>query len=89
MASLFIKDNETAELATELAARLGTTKTEVVRDLLRRRKAELIDRPKPDFVAWLEDYHRTHPLPLPTGLSADKAFYDGLSGEEDVHDPFR
>ena len=39
MASLYIKDNETAELATELATRLGVTKTEVVRDLLRRQKA--------------------------------------------------
>lgn len=90
MASLFIKDSETAALATELATRLGTTKTEIVRDLLRRRKAELVQaEPKPDFVDWLAQYRRDHPLPAPTGLKADKAFFDWLSGEEDVHDPFR
>jgi antitoxin VapB len=90
MASLYIKDSETAALAAELAARLGTTKTDVVRDLLRRRKAELGDAPpKQDFVQWLEQYHRDHPLPEPTGLKADKASFDWLSGEEDVDDPFR
>jgi antitoxin VapB len=90
MASLFIKDSETAALATELAARLGKTKTEVVRDLLRRSKAELGEaEPKPDFVEWLARYRRDHPLPKPTGKKADKAFFDSLSGEEDVVDPFR
>jgi antitoxin VapB len=90
MASLFIKDSETAALANELAARLGTTKTEIVRDLLRRRKAELAQtEPRPDFVEWLVQYRRDHPLPPPTGQKADKAFYDWLSGEEDVVDPFR
>ncbi|MEG3151140.1 type II toxin-antitoxin system VapB family antitoxin [Sphingomonas sp. ZT3P38] len=90
MASLFIKDSETAALATELAARLGTTKTEIVRDLLRRRKAELGEaQPRPDFVEWLAQYRRDHPMPKPTRLKADKAFHDWLSGEEDVVDPFR
>lgn len=90
MASLFIKDSETAALATELAAKLGKTKTEVVRDLLRERKAELAAKePRQDFVAWVAEYRRKHPLPAPTGLKADKAFYDWLSGEEDVDDPFR
>lgn len=90
MASLFIKDSETAALAAELATRLGTTKTEVVRDLLRRRKAELGEaEPKPDFVEWLAKYRRDHPMPKPTGKRVDKAFYDWLSGEEDVVDPFR
>jgi antitoxin VapB len=83
MASLFIKDSETAALAAEIAARLGTTKTELVRDLLRRKKAELGDvAPKPDFVEWIKQYRRDHPLPPPTGLKADKAFFDALWGEE-------
>ena len=82
MASLFIKDSETAALATELAAKLGTTKTELVRDLLRQRKAQLKSpEPKRDFVAWVEEYRRKHPLPPPTGLKADKAFFDELWGE--------
>lgn len=90
MASLFIKDSETAALATELAAKLGKTRTEVVRDLLRERKAALIaQEPRPDFVTWVSEYRRKHPLPPPTGLKADKAFFDWLSGEEDVDDPFR
>jgi antitoxin VapB len=90
MASLFIKDSETAALAAELAAKLGKTKTEVVRDLLRKRKAELAAaEPKRDFVQWIEEYRRKNPLPPPTGLKADKAFFDWLSGEEDVDDPFR
>ncbi|MEG3087038.1 type II toxin-antitoxin system VapB family antitoxin [Sphingomonas sp. PB4P5] len=83
MASLFIKDSETAALATEIATRLGTTKTEVVRDLLRRKKAELGDEePKQDFLEWMRQYRRDHPLPPPTGLKADKAFFDEMWGEE-------
>ncbi|CAN5619960.1 hypothetical protein BH10PSE14_BH10PSE14_33200 [soil metagenome] len=90
MASLFIKDSETAALATELAAKLGKTKTEVVRDLLRKRKAELTElEPKEDIIAKLDAWRAANPLPPPTGLKADKAFFDWLSGEEDVHDPFR
>lgn len=90
MASLFIKDSETAALATELAAKLGKTKTEVVRDLLRKRKAELT-KPEStrDIIAKLDAWRAANPLPPPTGLKADKAFFDWLSGEEDVHDPFR
>ena len=84
MASLYIKDNETAELATELAARLGVTKTEVVRDLLRRRKAELGDAtPVLSMRERLEAWRKAHPLGEPTGLVADKAFYDSLNDEED------
>lgn len=84
MASLFIKDGETAALASELAIRLGTTKTEVVRDALQRRKAELSREPEPkqDWLAWMRQYRTEHPLPPPTGLKADKAFFDELWGEE-------
>jgi antitoxin VapB len=39
MASLYIKDEETAALAAELALRLNTTKTDVVRSALREKKA--------------------------------------------------
>ena len=84
MASLYIKDNETAELATELAVRLGVTKTEVVRDLLRKRKAELVPE---DRVSSLRErlraWREAHPLGEPTGLEADKAFYDSLNDEDD------
>jgi len=90
MASLFIKDSETAALAAELAAKLGKTKTEVVRDLLRARKAELTTpQSTSDIIAKLDAWRAANPLPPATGLKADKAFFDWLSGEEDVHDPFR
>lgn len=85
MASLYIKDSETAALAAELAAQLGTTKTEVVRDALRRRKAEVAaqaDIPKQDWLKWMKQYRAAHPLPPPTGLKADKAFFDELWGED-------
>jgi len=82
MASLYIKDHETAALANELAARLHTTKTEAVRDTLRRRIAELPPiEPKPDFVAWMKAHRAANPLPLATGLKADKAFFDTMWGE--------
>ncbi|WP_375397928.1 type II toxin-antitoxin system VapB family antitoxin [uncultured Sphingomonas sp.] len=89
MASLYIKDSETAALASEIAGKLGKTKTEIVRELLRAKKAELeVLEPKANLVEWMEEYHRTHPRLEPTGLKADKAFFDWLSGEEDVDDPF-
>lgn len=88
MASLFIKSNEAAELAAELAAQLKTSKTAVVVDALRRRKAELGggSKVRPPLGEWLTKYRKKHPLPPPTGLKADKTFYDWLSGEEDVPD---
>jgi antitoxin VapB len=84
MASLYIKDSETAELATELAARLGVTKTEVVRDLLRRHKAELASTtPELSMRERLRAWREAHSLGESTGLEADKAFYDSLNDEED------
>ena len=83
MASLYIKDSETAALAAELAARLGTTKTEVVRESLMRRKAELVaSEPKEDWLVWMRRHRAEHPLPPPTGKLADKAFFDELWGED-------
>lgn len=82
MASLFIKDNKTASLAERVAKRLGTTKTEAVRRGLEAIEAEM-DRSEPRETARqkLERFWREHPLPPPTGLKADKAFYDELSGD--------
>lgn len=31
--------------------------------------------------AWLQRFWREHPMPLPSGLEADKAFYDSLNDE--------
>lgn len=85
MASLYIKDSETAALAERLARQLGTTKTEAVRSALRRMEAELEPRAGPgSTVQWLKEFRRKHPLPPPTGAKADKTFYDWLSDEEDM-----
>lgn len=82
MASLYIKDPDTAALASEVAAALGTTKTEAVRDSLLRRKAELEAKGRAqDVLRKLDAHRRAHPLPPPTGLPADKAFFDELWGE--------
>nr|WP_315379955.1 type II toxin-antitoxin system VapB family antitoxin [uncultured Sphingomonas sp.] len=82
MASLYIKDPDTAALAAEVAAALGTTKTEAVRDSLLRRKAELEAKGRAQHVLRKLDAHRrAHPLPPPTGQPADKAFFDELWGE--------
>lgn len=76
---LFIKDDATAVLVAELAAKRGITKQEAVRQAV---QAELdrIARAIPlreRIAAW----RREHPLPPPTGQLADKAFFDELSGE--------
>jgi antitoxin VapB len=75
---LNIRDKDTNRLAQELAARMRSTKTAAVKHALRA-ELERIDqsiplrlrvRPLQDRVmAW-----------APTGLEADKAFYDELSG---------
>lgn len=82
MGSLFIKDEQTAALAERVARRLGTSKTAAVRQALRAVEQNL-DRAErhPDAPQWLKQFWRTHPLPPPTGLLADKAFYDELSGD--------
>jgi len=81
MASLYIKDSETAALATELATELGTTKTELVRDCLLQRKAEIAAKKSQNWLDWMAKHRAENPLPAPTGLKADKAFFDEMWGE--------
>lgn len=82
MASLYIKDSDTADLVTRVAKRSGMTKTALVRELAEARERELNRGDR-----WmssrerLQKFWREHPLPPPTGLKADKAFYDELSGD--------
>jgi len=82
MASLYIKDAETAALVARVAERSGMTKTALVRELVAAREAEL-DRASPGMSSRerLEKFWREHPLPPPTGFKADKAFFDELSGD--------
>lgn len=83
MASLYIKDQETAALAAEVARQLGTTKTEAVRTALREKKASFHTADdRPDFLDWLRERRKTHPLPPRIGHVADKAFFDEMWGED-------
>lgn len=82
MGALYIKDDETADLVRRVAARSGMTNTDLVRELAAAREAEL-NRGERRLTARekLERFWREHPLPPPTGLKADKAFFDELSGD--------
>jgi antitoxin VapB len=73
---LNIRSEEVNQLAEKLASRAGVSKTEAVRLALSNelaRRVPLAERLKP-----LLD--RMDAVP-PTGLQADKAFYDGLNDE--------
>lgn len=82
MASLYIKDPETADLVDRVAKRSGMTKTALVKEVVAAREAEL-DRGQNSMSSRerLEKFWREHPLPPPTGFVVDKAFYDELSGD--------
>jgi antitoxin VapB len=76
---LYIRDDVTAGLVAELAKQRGITKQDAVRLAV---TAEL-ERAK-EAVPLRERFaalRAAHPLPPPTGLLADKAFFDDLSGE--------
>lgn len=83
MASLYIKNAETAELAEEVAALLGTTKTAAVHEALLARKQTLERERRGSIHERMKAWRAAHPLGEPTGLEADKAFYDSLNDEED------
>ena len=77
--SLYIRDDTTAELVAQLAKERGLTKQDAVRlavqvELERNREA----RPLRER---MREWRELSPLPPPTGLNADKAFFDDLSGE--------
>ncbi len=78
---LYIKDDETASLVGELAAQMNTTKQDAVKSAVKMELARLSDQRS--FDERLRDFYKRFPKPVPTGLKADKAFFDDLSGEFD------
>jgi len=82
MASLLIRDNKTADLVVRLARRIGMSEDALIREMALAREAEL-DKGQPRRSARdiIEQFWREHPMPPSTGLKADKAFYDDLSGD--------
>ncbi len=83
MASLYIKNPETADLAQEVAGLLGMTKTAAVHDALLHRKRELDAARSACIHDRMQAWRATHPMGQPTGFQADKTFYDSLNDEED------
>lgn len=84
MASLFVKSSEAADLAAEVARLRGVTKTTAVVDALRKERDALCPPKRQsaeDLIAWMDRYREEHPLPPPTGLKADKAFFDEMWDE--------
>lgn len=73
---------ETREQVARAARRLGVSEEEAIRRALAEMLGKDEQKPiRPNAREWLAAYRREHPLPPPTGLVADKAFYDDLSGE--------
>ncbi|MCP3735938.1 type II toxin-antitoxin system VapB family antitoxin [Sphingomonas sp. RP10(2022)] len=83
MASLYIKNSDTADLASEVASLLGTSKTAAVHDALLHRKRELERAGALTIHERMEAWRQAHPLGEPTGMVADKAFYDSLNDEDE------
>jgi len=81
MASLYVKDDETNALATRLARRRGISKTAAVKQALEHELAR--DTAALPMRERLRIWRAEHPLGEPTGLKADKAFYDSLNDEDD------
>jgi antitoxin VapB len=75
-------DTDTIERLERLAGQIGETKAETIRRALEAYEVNMqrLDR-NPNAPEWLKAFWKDHPLPLPTGLKADKAFFDELSGD--------
>lgn len=77
---LYIKDEQTTRLVDKLAAQRGVNKTDAVR-LAVQAELERAQQAKP-LRERMQEWREAHPMPPPTGLKADKAFFDELSGED-------
>jgi antitoxin VapB len=76
---LNIRSEEVNELATMLAERTRSTKTEAVKRALKHELTRLDETPPlRERLRALQDRVNSWPR---TGLEADKAFYDELSGD--------
>jgi antitoxin VapB len=78
-APMLIEDEGVVRAIARLADERGTPVQEIVRlaidDYIERHR---LATSGPE---WLERFWREHPLPLPTGLKADKRYYDSLNDE--------
>lgn len=72
-----VLDDAVAKLVAEYAARRGLSAQDAVRALVEDALAHEEEPPLRERIA---AWRAAHPLPPPTGLPADKAFFDDLSG---------
>lgn len=76
-APLLIEDQDVVRMIARLADERGTAMHEIIRLAVKDYIARhALGGPTP---AWLQQFWNEHPLPLPTGLKADKRFYDSLN----------
>lgn len=78
--ALNIRREEVNQLAEKLAARKGVSKTDAVQLALENELRRLDDAvPLRERIRPIQDWLAAKP---PTGLEADKAFFDELSGDD-------
>jgi antitoxin VapB len=79
--ALNIRDDEVDRLAAQLAALNRTTKTQAVKDALRRE----LDRARKRLPLWTRVAHLREEIAAypDSGVALDKAFLDELGGETD------
>jgi antitoxin VapB len=84
VASLFIKDHDTADIVRRLARRTGMTQTTLVRELASAREVESDRDPAvADFDAKLADLYRRFPPTSPAVTPDHKPLFDALWGDPD------
>lgn len=76
-----IRDETTDRVVRDLADRKGVSLTEAVRDAVQSELAKL-DKDKRPMLERIRDIQERAAAYPKTGLKADKAFYDWLSGDE-------
>lgn len=76
-----IRDPKTDKAVRQLAARKGVSMTEAVREAVESELAKLEGDKRPMIERIRDIQERVAAYPK-TGLKADKAFYDWLSGDE-------
>jgi antitoxin VapB len=76
---LYIRDDTTADLVAKLAKERGLTKQDAVK-LAVQAELDRTQQAKP-LRERMREWRQAHPMPPATGLKADKAFFDDLSGD--------
>ena len=81
--TIYIKDSETDKAVRQLAKLRGVSLTDAIRKAVEQALAEERAQQNEDFLAKIHELQKEVASYPPSGLEADKAFYDWLSGEED------